>query len=139
MGLVNIITPDAVNSRRVSSIGGYTQTHGTIIFFIGSISGMVFGGIHCTAWNFLFQGQTIWRVASIVILCTPLSFLLACMLIGFGCLPSTGEFTRSMMMMISTIYLAARIALIVLMLMTLRSLPPGAYDVVSWTGFIPHF
>jgi hypothetical protein len=36
------------------------------------------------------------------------------------------------------IYIAARAVLIVLMLLSFLSLPPGVYDTVAWTDFIPH-
>ncbi|KAG1822481.1 uncharacterized protein BJ212DRAFT_1328119 [Suillus subaureus] len=39
-----------------------------IITIIGGISGMLFGGIHCLDWNFVFPRpieQTLWRMASI--------------------------------------------------------------------------
>jgi hypothetical protein len=35
--------------------------------FTGCVSGMIFGGIHCLGWNYLFQAhkeQILWRVAS---------------------------------------------------------------------------
>ncbi|KAG2356463.1 hypothetical protein BDR07DRAFT_1423248 [Suillus spraguei] len=35
-------------------------------------------------------------------------------------------------------YLFSRVTIIVLMFLSLRSLPPGAYDTVVWTKFIPH-
>ncbi|KAG1814710.1 uncharacterized protein BJ212DRAFT_348473 [Suillus subaureus] len=36
------------------------------------------------------------------------------------------------------LYIPARISIIVLMFLSLRSLPPGTYDTVAWTEFIPH-
>jgi hypothetical protein len=39
---------------------------------------------------------------------------------------------------IGNIYTFARTTLIVLMMLSLRSLPPGAYDTVAWNKFIPH-
>jgi hypothetical protein len=35
-------------------------------------------------------------------------------------------------------YIFARLTIIVLMMLSLRSLPPGAYDAVAWSEFIPH-
>jgi hypothetical protein len=35
-------------------------------------------------------------------------------------------------------HMVARITLIVLLLMSLRSLPPGVCDTVAWAKFIPH-
>jgi hypothetical protein len=38
----------------------------------------------------------------------------------------------------SFIYILARVTLIVLTMLSLRSLPTGIYDTVAWTMFIPH-
>lgn len=35
-------------------------------------------------------------------------------------------------------YLLVRITIIVLMMMSFRSLPPGTYDTVAWSQYIPH-
>jgi len=89
-------------------------------------------------WNYLFQGQIAWRVASLSIFSAPVYSLIfyACRDLRIN-LPS---FLRMPMLTIALIvYVIARIGLIVLMLMSLRSLPPGAYDTVTWTKFIPHY
>ncbi|KAG1730955.1 uncharacterized protein EDB91DRAFT_1155747 [Suillus paluster] len=39
---------------------------------------------------------------------------------------------------ISLMYIPARVTLVVLMMLSLRSLPPGAYDTIAWTKFVPH-
>jgi hypothetical protein len=39
---------------------------------------------------------------------------------------------------ISSVYIAARLVLIVLCFTTLRELPPGAFVDVNWSIFIPH-
>jgi hypothetical protein len=145
-----IISPRAVHSRRVPSLGGYARTHGGIILLIGCGSGMVFGGIHCAGWNFFFQKHTeqmLWRAASVIILCAPLSIFLSYVYevssLGRQYLPSTVDTKVQVVLETSTwicsfLYIAARITLIVLMLLSLRSLPSGVYDTVSWTRFIPH-
>jgi hypothetical protein len=35
-------------------------------------------------------------------------------------------------------YIPARVSIIILMFLSLRSLPPGAYDTVVWTKFFPY-
>jgi hypothetical protein len=145
-----IISPRAVHSHRVPSLGGYARTHGGTILLIGCGSGMVFGGIHCAGWNFFFQKhaeQMLWRAASVVILCAPLSIFLSYVYevssLGRQYLPSTVDTKVQVALETATwicsfLYIAARITLIVLMLLSLGSLPPGVYDTVSWTRFIPH-
>ena len=36
------------------------------------------------------------------------------------------------------LYIIARVVTLVLALTSLRDLPPGAFDTVHWTTFIPH-
>ncbi|KAG1768013.1 hypothetical protein EV702DRAFT_1145198, partial [Suillus placidus] len=46
-----------------------------IPLIIGGVSGVVFGGIHCLGWNFLFPRHAehiSWRVASTGMACGPL-------------------------------------------------------------------
>ncbi|KAG0702531.1 hypothetical protein DFH29DRAFT_494527 [Suillus ampliporus] len=137
------ISPYDVHSRRVPSLGGYGRYHGGIILLIGCFSVMVFGGIHCLGWNFLFQRhaeQMLWRAASLGIACIPIFLLLEgryMIMTGFsgnvvGALLRYGTPTTLF------IYISARVIVIVLMMLSLRSLPPGVYDTVAWTKFIPH-
>ena len=159
MGFGMFISPAAVRSHRVPSLGGYvkdTYNHSPfslITFLIGCTGGMVSGGIHCMSWNFLFQGQIAWRVASLVILCVPfVTFVIFLIRVSYGPDPSISGLGQPIILLRQsdnfflmwgaasiTIYIIARIGLIVLMFMSLRSLPPGVYDTVAWTEFIPHY
>jgi hypothetical protein len=112
----------------------------SFILTAGCVSGMMFGAIHCLGWNYLFQAhneQVYWRLASIGMACSPLMLIFPfCMVIieylGFACVAWT------LILIIPFAYIASRITIIVLMCLSLRSLPPGAYDTVAWTEFIPH-
>jgi len=147
MGLGIFISPAAVHSHRVPSLGGYGYVKVTInsslfsvvAFLIGCISGMVFGGIHCMGWNFLFQGQIAWRVASLVILCVPpVTAVIFVIHFSRGLGPELFDEWGATSITIM-IYIIARIGLIVLIFTSLQSLPPGVYDTVAWTRFIPHY
>jgi hypothetical protein len=138
----------SVHSRRVSSVGGYCESSVTsrpiTILLIGCLSGAVFGGIHCLAWNVLFEGhaeQILWRAASLAIVSAPVCFLL---LLGYafwgwdGVSTFDDAFGMYIPIITISIYIVARVVLIVLILMSFQSLPPGIYDTVAWTNFIPH-
>ncbi|KAG2120212.1 hypothetical protein BD769DRAFT_1480665 [Suillus cothurnatus] len=140
----------AVHSRRVSSVGGYdnssVSSRPTIILSIGCLSGVVFGGIHCLNWNVLFQDHIMWRVASLVIVSAPVSTLL---LWGYGFWVGSLDNASGILAVIRElaflvplasffIYIVARIVLIALILTSFQSLPPGTYDTVAWSNFIPH-
>jgi hypothetical protein len=159
MGVGIFNSPHAVHSRRVPSAGGYdvddAHRHRFIMLFIGCFSGAVFGGMHCLGWNVLFQGraeQILWRAASLAIVSAPVSiFLLNSYAIWLGhywldhfwlndsWVDQLGEAVAFLVIFASFFsYIFARVILIVLILMSFRSLPPGVYDTVAWTEFIPH-
>ncbi|KAG2098746.1 uncharacterized protein F5147DRAFT_640842 [Suillus discolor] len=137
----------ADHSRRVPSTGGYDSDciyrHRIIIFSVGGFSGTVFGGLHCLGWNALFQGHTeqiIWRTASLAIVFVPISFvLLSVYILWLHDVDASDGIIANLALLTSLfVYIVARVTLIVLILMSFRSLPPGVYDTVAWTKFIPH-
>ncbi|KAG1794773.1 uncharacterized protein HD556DRAFT_1269671 [Suillus plorans] len=137
----------AVHSRRVPSAGGYNhdslERHIIIILLVGCFSGTVFGGLHCLCWNALFQGHTeqiVWRAASLVIVFVPVSIVLLSISYDRWLDPVKDPYgiTRFCALLLMGAYIVARVTLIVLILMSFRSLPPGVYDTVAWTKFIPH-
>ena len=106
--------------------------------------GVCFGAIHCISWGFSFPTHTellMWRVSCVAITAVPiyisLGFLLAdrlrykfdlFVIIGFLFCPISG----------GILYILARAITLVLAFTSLRGLPPGAYETVHWTTFIPH-
>jgi hypothetical protein len=140
------ISPGVVHSHRVPSLGGFAYHHPSIILFIGCFSGMVFGWIHCMGWNFSFQGHTerlLWRNACLAVLWSSVSLSISSGLsilqekLGSPRVDST-YFTTTIILISGIVYIAARLILIVLILLSFRSLPPHVYDTVAWTKFIPH-
>ncbi|KAF7370048.1 hypothetical protein MSAN_00634800 [Mycena sanguinolenta] len=114
---------------------------GALIFL--TLLGMGFGAIHCTAWNAVFPTRVemwIWRTSSSVITAMPcLALLLTLMLMAgklfFLILTAASLAT---LMMGSPFYIAARVILIVLPLICLRSLPPSAFVDVNWIQPMDH-
>ncbi|KAJ6449591.1 hypothetical protein C8R45DRAFT_884006 [Mycena sanguinolenta] len=114
---------------------------GALIFL--ALLGMGFGAIHCAAWNVVFPTHAemwIWRLSSLVITAMPcLASLLTLMLMGgelFFLIVTAASL--STLMVGSPVYIAARVILIVLPLVGLRSLPPSAFVDVNWSMYIPH-
>jgi hypothetical protein len=114
--------------------------------FLGAlVVSMVFGGIHCIGWaeSFSFPShmeQLLWKMSSSTIVGIPLYFLVL-VLIGqkYDDLPSIFQASFAILYLLRPIlYTLARIALLVLALIALRSLPPSALQTVHWTTFIPH-
>jgi hypothetical protein len=113
----------------------------------GLVIATIFGAIHCVAWSFQFPSHTeqlLWRIASLSITCLPMGLLFAT--VGIALIEeldwSLGDVPDGLLTAIflgfSILYILSRVALLVIALMSLRSLPPGAYETVHWTIFIPH-
>ena len=100
--------------------------------------GVCFGAIHCIAWSFSFPTYPellIWRMSCIAITSVPvyasLIFFLS-QILGFRTLYFWGPFSGGVL------YILVRAATLVLAFSSLRDLPPGVYETVHWTTFIPH-
>ena len=116
----------------------------------GLVIATMFGAIHCVAWSFQFPSlveQLLWRIASLSITCLPMVLLFTMLKITLlnkrvifeGKLETVGGLIIAIIVILFPIlYILSRITLLVIALMSLRSLPPGAYEVVHWTIFIPH-
>jgi len=116
-----------------------------LALFAGIVIAMVFGGIHCVAWSFQFPShaeQLLWRVSSLTITCVPALDSLVIGVIGTYAQKSGGDWAARTLFVILILavvpYIFARITLLVLPFMALRSLSPAAYQTVQWTTFIPH-
>jgi hypothetical protein len=151
-GLVGIQVVDALDEL-IGNLGSFTIDKHRVPTFDGSIKvnsvyavgllgvgflmATIFGGIHCIAWFFAFptfQEQVLWRISAVTIICAPWLIPLAMFSQDI-----VGATMCSLIVFISTIlYITGRAILLVLMVTTLRSLPPDAYQAVSWSSLVPH-
>jgi hypothetical protein len=100
----------------------------------------LFGAIHCIAWSFEFESHTekwLWRISSLTITCIP-----PVLFVGFRFHSHIQSDVQILgfpfALLAGILYVLARILLLVLPFVSLHSLPPGAYQTVRWTTFIPH-
>ncbi|KAK0229392.1 hypothetical protein EDD85DRAFT_776670 [Armillaria nabsnona] len=92
--------------------------------------GSLFGAFHCVAWSFYFPSHAemvLWRFSSIAVLIGLFTWMVYLAYI-------------SIVMTVAAIvsYIVARIMLIILAVLQLRSLPPLAFHTVQWITYIPH-
>ncbi|KAJ7910782.1 hypothetical protein B0H13DRAFT_2485066 [Mycena leptocephala] len=109
-------------------------------FAIEALVGIVFGSIHCAAWNADFSTTVemwMWRSCSSLVVAIPAVFVI------LGKLTAVIDVDWEAALHIGLyapipIYVIARLVLIILPLVALRSLPPGALMEVTWSVYIPH-
>jgi len=121
---------------------GITWTFG----ILGAVIATIFGAIHCVAWSFQFPSHTeqlLWRIASLSITSVPMLVVFAER--GRELFDEQSLPHRKLAMVLDwlsyaslILYILSRVTLLVIALTSLRSLPPGAYETVHWTIFIPH-
>ncbi|KAJ7903330.1 hypothetical protein B0H14DRAFT_2491575 [Mycena olivaceomarginata] len=100
--------------------------------------GIVFGAIHCAAWNVGFptaEEMWIWRSCSLSVAAIPILWVAGGSLTLIDFLEGLGTMLVALLLLI---YVLARIALLVLQFMVLRSLPPAVLADVNWSVYIPH-
>ena len=104
--------------------------------------GVCFGAIHCVAWFFSFPTHMellTWRISSVAITAVPIYiplmffFGIRLSIMGFG---NTVSYFSPLSG--GVLYILGRAITLVLAFTSLRDLPPGAYETVRWTTFIPH-
>jgi hypothetical protein len=128
------------SDQRVGTFGPETDgDHDVVLWSLltSAAVGIIFGSIHCTAWRFQFPSyieQLLWRISAISVTGGPLL-----MGLFFGLTGRNEKLGIIAFILVLILYIVARLALLVLSFMTLRSLPPGAFRAADWARFIPHF
>ncbi|KAJ7879740.1 hypothetical protein B0H14DRAFT_2566591 [Mycena olivaceomarginata] len=105
--------------------------------------GIVFGGIHCAAWNAAFPSTAekwLWRLSSVFIAGCP-AFLGCCWQLFLASKSDDDTFWTTFLIALgigAPIYTICRVLLIILPLIALRAVPVRAFVDVDWSVYIPH-
>jgi hypothetical protein len=141
---------DALSSTSVPSFWSLPMKQGIQFgsMAITAFAGSVFGAIHCAAWNTDFPTttqMTMWRSCSALITAAPAVIILSLALIAaLYRIPRLATDTAWMSPLLIApvgafvIYIPARLVLIVLPFLELRSLPLSALEDIDWSRYIPH-
>ena len=127
---------------------------------IMSFCAMIFGSIHCIAWNFPFPSlteRTMWRVSSLVLVGAPAVLLFFSFLRLLFIYPFS-FFNRPVLIIFAIIniidrakvvlvlniigliaYIPSRLIIVILAVLSLRSPGEKAFEDIDWTEFVPHF
>ncbi|KAF8648136.1 hypothetical protein AX16_006386 [Volvariella volvacea WC 439] len=119
-----------------------------LAYFVASVIGVIFGGIHLIGWNFSFLTITelwLWRASSLVLTIIPAFIPISWISIAD---PShnwhveRGVVDKLFGFLVTRIgtplYVVARLIILFLAFFSLRDLPDSAYKNVKWSNFIPH-
>ena len=106
--------------------------------------GVCFGAIHCIAWFFpcpTHPELSIWQISSAATTAVP--FYVALMAFLAARMDNTeyemvGGIAGISILPASILYIFAWVVTLVFAFTSLRDLPPGKFDTVHWTTFIPH-
>ena len=139
---VNLSHEDRVPRFWANSAAGEQVTADLIMLGVG----VCFGAIHCIAWHFSFPTHTellMWRISSVAITAVPIYLPMMLFLGGFLRGAMDFEISGNAVSYFGALsggilYIIARGVTLVLAFTSLRDLPPGAYEIVHWTTFIPH-
>ncbi len=128
-------------------LGGHEETG---MLAVGSVlGGIIFGGIHCLAWNFQFPTPTelvIWRVCSVLTTCLPLAAVVPIAIwvrkhswvLNMRVARDGGVLGPLIVVGFIFPYILARLIIMVEVFRTLFYLPPEAY-IETWSGAWPHW
>ncbi|KAF7979545.1 hypothetical protein HWV62_42144 [Athelia sp. TMB] len=111
---------------------------------IALLVAMIFGAVHCIAWSYPFQShleQQLWRASAIAIIAVPAALALGVLvakLLDESCGLGFDTILAILYVPLASMYIAARIILILISFTSLRMLPAGAYRTVQWITFVPH-
>jgi hypothetical protein len=146
-GIADSYEYDPLSSTSVASFWSLSADEldniqgGILPLAIEALVGTVFGAIHCAAWNTDFPSaveKRMWRSCSSVIVAIPTVFVLFAVLIAFTDPDESDPVEAIGATVLISIYVIARLVLIILPLVAMRSLPPGALMDVNWSIYIPH-
>lgn len=112
----------------------------------GVAAGILFGCLHCIAWDFYFPSDTermLWRLSSIMMIVFVPAYISLVVFISM----TDGSVGRAcgsdcmfgwVLALGVLVYVPTRVFLVVEPFTALRSVPGDVYQTVEWTGFIPH-
>ena len=104
-----------------------------------------YGGIHMAAWNYDFPTHAerlLWRIACIILpsfmpLCGSARYFDKAPTMVFGSRYSE-YFLWLIIILVVSIFAAARIYIVVESVISIRHVPNGVYVMISWVNYIPH-
>ncbi len=102
----------------------------------------LFGAIHVASWHITLPSDVellMWRVSSVYCLTAGVILAMAVILIEYGNASSSVNLLLVFIsLFVITVYIIVRLYMIVEVFLSLRALPPSAFESVQWSSFVPH-
>ena len=105
----------------------------------------IFGAIHVASWNIQLLSiveQWLWRGSALYCCTAGLIYVLPVLFCHYLPLFREGRteaaINRWALGVIASVYIVARLYMIVQVFLSLRALPRSAYEEVQWSSFVPH-
>ena len=145
LGTVGLDPPDLCLRARMMSRYGYSGDTDRLRYPLLVALPLLYGGAHVAAWNSHFPTEVegeLWRVCAMIATCYVtiallLSFLIKALSSRVGVVEeSVGD---CCLLGLLLLFFCARVFLTVESFLSLRSLPQGSFQTVSWSNYWPHF
>ena len=102
----------------------------------------VFGAVHVASWNFRLPSDVelwMWRGSSLCCLITGTTLGVYMLLSAYDKTPSwLTDFYKKFLLFVGPLYIIVRAYMMVEVFLSLRALPPSAFESVQWSSLIPH-
>lgn len=134
----------------LKSIGDTEKNHpgsflGNLIVGLTGLCPSIFGAIHVASWNFRLPSDVelwMWRASSIYCLILGVMFAMILILLDSNEMTEgwfwIEAFLVCSLVFLAVLYIIVRVFMIVEIFISLRALPPGAFESVQWSSFLPH-
>ncbi|GJJ06822.1 hypothetical protein Clacol_001018 [Clathrus columnatus] len=118
-------------------------TRGIWTYLAGVLTAAVFGGIHLFAWKYEFPSRMelwLWRLSALVIVGAPPIIFIPVSILIRNKAKQHFYFRLSKMILPSLVllYVIARLVILVLAMISLKTLSPRALTDVEWLKFVPY-
>ena len=117
------------------------RTDGIMYAWLFALCPAIFGAIHVASWNIELLSdleQWLWQGSALYCCFVGIIYILGFLYVELSLVGVTLDLHDRLIWIMVSIYVGARIFMIVEVFLSLRALPHSAYEEVQWSSLIPH-